>query len=723
MDREKYKLTGGAGASPEFQSTEQQEPLRAGNWRPAPGSSWLAALAVGCCAVAFGLVSKCLLRLEAAPFPLELAAGALALGLAVGMLEVRAQRRGLRPPGGGLVGARFADDALHLWLLAAVAMGSVWAFASPDPRKLNAVIAAFYLFAGVALGPLLARRPFSVLFAAAGAAGAWFSAGRWLPATGYTLAVYAVAGLLLLAYLIVAVAQRTRLSVLLLGVGLSALAGFYAPGDLARSKVPEGWKLFGKREGLDAAVMLIEKQTAPGQPLLQRLILDGRYIVGGQLGFGEKRLGHVPLLLKPDARNVLFLNVNSGVSMGAAKTHIGLEKIDCVEPLAEVAAFLPQFSTSNDRIYDEPRAKFFHADVRRFLTSSNTAYDVIVANPLPPSREGNERLFTGGFYGEVAGRLAPGGVFLQWLPLFELDERNLKTILRTFLAGFPDAQGFVGIYNGELPVFGLFARAGHGRAGVPAAPDIQKALHPNLAARAYVADVRDLLGCRMLDAAALRGFAGDGPKHADAGPALEFPRDFRRSPQDARRGGELLGRLLAHTATNASFDTLAGLGPAEAEEALRKVIAARTETLRHYLAADILRARAEEKNDREMAAEYLMAYNSEPDLPIVRAMLNLQAKLKPKIAVQIMRGILIRTPDDKAAQAVMCTVQEVNAEIAGVPLPPSECAPGKLPTNPPSSGRKMPVPSAPSPPRLSRPPAAATNPPAPAVPEPAGVRF
>lgn len=665
-------------------------------------SDAVAAFVTGLCVTAFVVVSKCLLQQHAEPFPLVLFPVALATGFVAGFF------------------LRHVGLALLLWLGAATALASAWGFRHLPEDGLRFAGVPFLLVAGVALGALARRRSALLVFPALAAAAAWLLAEHWLPHLGYTATVYAVAGLMGIAFLVVAVVRRARVSAMLAGIGVLAVAGFVAPHNLSRVTVPEGWRLFGRREGLQGSVMLIERMTAPGRPLLQRLILDNRHIIGGQLGFGEKRLGHLPLLLKPDAKSVLFLHANAGVAVGAAIPHVGIERIDCVEPLPEVAAFLPQFMTSNDRIYEEARAKFIGREVRDFLAGAAETYDVIVANPMPPSREGTGKLFTTEFYRDVRGRLVPGGVFVQWLPLFELDEPNLKTIVRTFAASFPDAQGFIGIYNGELPVFGLFARAAGGNP--PAASAIQKRLDQNLAARAFVADVRDLLASRLLDTPALAAFAGEGTVHAVAQPALHFTRAFCRQPQDARRGGELLSSLLALAATNAPLAVLADPGEEVVAAALRQAVATRIATMRHYLTADILRASGDASAEAKMAAEYLLAYESEPDLPVVHAMLQVQAMQKPRVGLQIVRGMLKRTPDDKAAQAMMCTVQERSAQTIGVPLPPSSCGPGTLPPAPAPTGRKIPAPPLPPamPQRKVAPPAGVTptNAPAPARPPP-----
>ena len=697
MSEEKNKFMRGTGAA-KFQGLEKNGSQISNDWKSAKYTSWLAAFIAAFCASAFVIVARCLLRQSADYIWLNHGIFSFAFGGVFGVILY--------------VKWRMWSCPLAVFLAAAGAMASAWYFKELSQSQLHWAIVPFLFFSGALFGTSYVRNVPALVFAIIGALAAQPSISWLIPEAGYTVSLYVLVGLFALTFFIVAVLRRANFFAVLGGMVALGIAAYFAPDNLSRVSVPDGWTLFARREGVGGAVTLLEKQTKPGQPILQRLILDNRFIIGGQLGFGEKRLGHLPLLLKPGAKSVLFLNANAGVSMGAAKSHVSLEKIDCVEPLPEIIAFLPQFATVNDQIVQDPRTRFFDSDIPRFLAMASNSYDVIVANPTPPSRAGAARLFTAEFYAATGRRLAPGGVFVQWLPLFQLDEENLKTIVRTFAASFHDAQGLIGIYNGELPVFGLFCRAtvaqpaasalADQRSAPPSAADIQKNLLPNLAARAYVADIRDLLASRILDTAALKAFAGDGRKNYDTRSALllyvrnneaalNFTREMRMNPQDARRGGQLLAKLLSYAPTNAAPDALANLGSDATAETLRKAVATRSETMRHYISGDILRACGDEAKYHEMADEYLRALGSEPDFPLTRAMLLLQTLQKPKLALQIYSGMLKLDPNDQQAKAMICTVQEKNAVSAGVPLPPSNCAPGSLPAMPPASGKKFPA--------------------------------
>jgi spermidine synthase len=63
-------------------------------------------------------------------------------------------------------------------------------------------------------------------------------------------------------------------------------------------------------------------------------------------------------------------------------------------------------------------------------------------------------------YKTVARRLAPGGLFCQWLPLYQLTRGEFEVIARTFLAAFPHVTLWRNDFYPDRPVLGLVGAAG-----------------------------------------------------------------------------------------------------------------------------------------------------------------------------------------------------------------------------------------------------------------------
>jgi spermidine synthase len=159
--------------------------------------------------------------------------------------------------------------------------------------------------------------------------------------------------------------------------------------------------------------------------------------------FAQERQGLIPLLLHPAPRAALFLGIGTGCSAGAA-AGFGGASVDAVEILPEVVAMLPWFRDVNrdlaGRAATHRGVRVLVADARRFVLSTNRRYDVVVGDLFVPWRAGEGALYAREHFEAIRGVLAPGGLFCQWLPLYQLDPRELRVIVRTFLEVFPRAS-------------------------------------------------------------------------------------------------------------------------------------------------------------------------------------------------------------------------------------------------------------------------------------------
>src|SRR2546430_8201381 len=116
---------------------------------------------------------------------------------------------------------------------------------------------------------------------------------------------------------------------------------------------------------------------------------------------------------------------------------------------------MPQFEPYNFAPQQKPQLRLFVADARRFVRVTDAQYDVIVADLFHPARDGAGTLYTLEHFRAIRNRLAPGGLFCQWLPLHQLDEEMLRVIVRTFLEVFPDTRAWLLRFNVDTPVLGL----------------------------------------------------------------------------------------------------------------------------------------------------------------------------------------------------------------------------------------------------------------------------
>jgi spermidine synthase len=217
--------------------------------------------------------------------------------------------------------------------------------------------------------------------------------------------------------------------------------------------VPQGGRLLGFLDGVMASVAIVSDHAEH-----RSLRVDNRFQMGGTgVADAEYRHAHIPLLLHPSPRRALFLGLGTGITLGAAAWH-GDVTADGVELLPEVVELMPQFSPYNDAVRTNERVRVCVADARRFAQRSTNRYDVIVGDLFHPARDGAGSLYTIEHFTSIRERLAPGGLFCQWLPLHQLDLEMLRVVTRTFLTAFPDTQAWLLRFNVDAPVVGLVGR-------------------------------------------------------------------------------------------------------------------------------------------------------------------------------------------------------------------------------------------------------------------------
>ncbi len=154
-------------------------------------------------------------------------------------------------------------------------------------------------------------------------------------------------------------------------------------------------------------------------------------------------LGHVPLLLAPQPRDVLLIGLASGVSAGSALTH-PVHRLDVVDIVAAMPRATRLFRPWNRDPLTDPRFHLIVDDARSYLSYTRHRYDVIISEPSNPWMAGTGALFSREFYARAAAALEPDGLYLQWLQTYELSDRTFAAVVRTFRRAFPYVYAFQG---------------------------------------------------------------------------------------------------------------------------------------------------------------------------------------------------------------------------------------------------------------------------------------
>jgi spermidine synthase len=144
-------------------------------------------------------------------------------------------------------------------------------------------------------------------------------------------------------------------------------------------------------------------------------------------------LAHVPLLHHPAPKRALLIGLGGGLTLGALTKH-PLERIDCVDISPAVIRASRLFGAP----LDDPRVRMIEGDGRNALLFGREPYDVILSQPSNLWVSGMANLFTRECFEEAAARLAPGGVFCQWVHAYWLPTEDFRQVLRTFFSVFPE---------------------------------------------------------------------------------------------------------------------------------------------------------------------------------------------------------------------------------------------------------------------------------------------
>jgi spermidine synthase len=171
-------------------------------------------------------------------------------------------------------------------------------------------------------------------------------------------------------------------------------------------------------------------------------------------------------------------------------------------------------------------------DGRRYLATTQSRFDAVVSDLFIPWHAGAGSLYAREMYAAVSRRLEPGGIFCQWLPLYQLTREEFDVIARTFLSIFPQASVWRNDFYPDRPVIGLVGSL-H-----PLAVDLERAGRriaslPDWARDSLLVSPRSLAMLYLGSLSLAPDLVGHGPLNTDDRPLFEFlaPRLTRMSVQ------------------------------------------------------------------------------------------------------------------------------------------------------------------------------------------------
>ncbi|RJS69151.1 hypothetical protein CW714_09020 [Methanophagales archaeon] len=281
-----------------------------------------------------------------------------------------------------------------------------------------------------------------------------FAAGfLFIPFIGVRNTIIAAASLNFFVAILVAILSRERKGmifmssfciILLLGVAMPGYSydvkilntALYQRADVYASKEDleaqiEDLNVLYYEEGLYGTVAITESKSHG----IRSLMLNGKADASTMRKdmTTQLLLGYIPLILHEHPKKVLIIGLGGGFTLGAAENFDDIEKIDVVEIDPLVVEAEKYFSVYNKNALDDERVNLAIADARNYLLTTDEKYDVIISEPSDPWISGAcSNLFTKEFFELSREHLNEEGIFLQWVPVYDVSVSDFRTLLNTF---------------------------------------------------------------------------------------------------------------------------------------------------------------------------------------------------------------------------------------------------------------------------------------------------
>lgn len=244
-----------------------------------------------------------------------------------------------------------------------------------------------------------------------------------------------------------------------------------------------------------------------------------------------RMLGHLPMLMHGSARQALVVCLGTGTTAGSVATHEP-EVLDLVDiSPAVVRAADTYFSDVNKGVLHKPFTRMHINDGRQFILTSPRDWDVISLEPLLPHTPAAIDFYTRDFYEICRGKLAPGGVMCQWIPVHSMTVDNYRIVLKSFVDAFP----YVSLWWFDRSSVILGSEEPILVSEETLRQRMEGAVGEDLA-DVGLSDPASLLNCYVCGGETLRDFCVDFEAMTDERPVIEFSELY---PPSSGSGNEL----------------------------------------------------------------------------------------------------------------------------------------------------------------------------------------
>lgn len=171
-------------------------------------------------------------------------------------------------------------------------------------------------------------------------------------------------------------------------------------------------------------------------------------------------LASLPLAMLDAPKRAGVIGFGSGLTTHTLLGDNRLERVDTIEIEPAMMEGARVFGSRVERAFSDPRSHIVIDDAKSYFAGQKNKYDIIVSEPSNPWISGVGTLFSKEFYQFVPRHLKEGGLFVQWIQLYEIDDHLIASILAGLTVSFSDYGAWlanstdliiVATKNGPLP--------------------------------------------------------------------------------------------------------------------------------------------------------------------------------------------------------------------------------------------------------------------------------
>lgn len=154
-------------------------------------------------------------------------------------------------------------------------------------------------------------------------------------------------------------------------------------------------------------------------------------------------LAALPLAMLETPKKAAVIGFGSGLTTHTLMGDHRLEKVDTIEIEESMVQGARFFGPKTQRAYSDKRSNIVIDDAKSYFAGKKEKYDLIISEPSNPWISGVGALFSKEFYKFVPNHLNEGGLFVQWVQLYEINDALVGSILKGLSPEFEDYGAWI----------------------------------------------------------------------------------------------------------------------------------------------------------------------------------------------------------------------------------------------------------------------------------------